>query len=201
MRLLIAILVVSILGIGIGLALLGSGLFVLGYPLLYLFVFVPLDDIFFTHWYTYVNDFYDTRAAKRIVPVLVTAVGIGGIVGGLTMPLLNKIATPGQIIYIWMGTLVVAAVLAWIQPRVFGKRRLLKEQPQYASTSDTVKSRQSQLANIREGFRYVFRSSFLRSLALSALLLILLLTFLEYRTGVPKSSQGGWRHTVRRIAG
>ena len=66
--LLVAILGVAIVGTVVGLLLLGWGLVTVGYPLLYLLLFVPLDDIFATHWYTYVNGFYDSRAAKRIVP-------------------------------------------------------------------------------------------------------------------------------------
>jgi HEAT repeat protein len=177
-KLLIAILVVSVLGVGAGLGLLNGGLTKLAYPLLYLIIFVPCDDILFAHWYTYVNGFYDTRSAKRVVPVLVTAVGVGGIVGGLSMPLLNQLLSPAHVILVWLGTLIVMAFLTWLMPYLFEDDRAADR-----AAVSAERERASQLDNVREGYRYVSQSSFLRWLALSTALLMLLLTFLEYRTG------------------
>ena len=56
-KLLIAFLVVGVVFILSGLGLLGLGLLILAYPLLYLLIFVPFDELFVSHWYTYTNDF------------------------------------------------------------------------------------------------------------------------------------------------
>ncbi|MFN2284952.1 MAG: hypothetical protein ACK2UQ_11055, partial [Anaerolineae bacterium] len=79
-KLLISILLIGGTGIIIGFGLLNMGFTRIAYPLLYLLIYVPLTDILTAHWFTYINGFYDTRAAKRIVPVLGTAGSIGSIV-------------------------------------------------------------------------------------------------------------------------
>ncbi len=99
-KLLIAILAIGGVGILVGLGLLKLGIAYIAYPLLYLLIYVPLTDILSAHWYTYIDSFYDTRAAKRIVPVLGTAGSIGGIIAGLSMESLNKILSPNGIILV-----------------------------------------------------------------------------------------------------
>ena len=93
-KLLIGILAIGVAGIAISLVFLRRGQVIIAYPLLYLIIHVPLRAILNVHWATYVNDFYDTRAAKRIIPVLGSAVRIAGIVSGLTMPILNRLLSP-----------------------------------------------------------------------------------------------------------
>lgn len=184
-KLLLAILIASAVIVAAGLILLGWGLVTLAYPLLFLVVFVPLDDIFFTHWYTYVNDFYDTRSAKRLIPALVTAVGLSGSFAGLTMPLLNDwLGSPYRIIFVWLCTLLIVALLAWLMPYLLREHKTGSESAKYTTplAAAAEKQRPSHLDNIREGYRYVTESTFLRSLALSALVLLLLHAFLQYQT-------------------
>src|SRR5512136_2350555 len=97
-RLLIGLLVVSGVGILLGLAGLAAGLVGPGYLLLFLVLNVPLLDVYNVHWATYVNSFYDIRTAKRIVRVLSTTARLAGIIGGLSMPLMNRLFTPSAII-------------------------------------------------------------------------------------------------------
>ena len=68
-RLLIGILLLGTASLAIGWALLELGAPALGYPLLYLLAPV-LIDIFNLHWTTYLLDFYDARAAKRLARAL-----------------------------------------------------------------------------------------------------------------------------------
>jgi CRP/FNR family cyclic AMP-dependent transcriptional regulator len=179
-RLLIAIMVIGATLILISLSLIRAGFDRLGYPLLYLLVFVPLDDILFTHWFTYVYGQYDTRSAKRIVPVLATAIGLGGIVAGLTLSFLNRLLSPGGVIAVWAGSLLIAALLVWLTPY------LLKETAAPAQQETIIGSEAKEASffgGLQEGFRYVSQSTFLRWMALSTLALMILLTLLEYRTG------------------
>ena len=81
-RILVALLAVSVIGIVIGLALLAAGAVFIAFPLFYLILNVPLLDIYNVHWATYVSSFYDTRAARRVVPVLGTSARLAGIVAG-----------------------------------------------------------------------------------------------------------------------
>jgi HEAT repeat protein len=178
-RLLIAILGVAVAGIVAGVLLLGWGLAALAYPLLYLLLFVPLDDILATHWYTYVGGFYDSRAARRVVPFISTGTRISGIVAGLTMPVLTRVLPPMGIILVWLATLLVMALLVWLLPRA------LHDPPAARSVAAGRAPAEEQqgpfLANICEGYRFVAQSSYLRWMALSTLLLMALLTLLEYR--------------------
>lgn len=189
-KLLIGILLVSIVAISIGLSLLISEQYWIAYPLLFTIVFVPLDDIFFAHWYTYVNDFYDTRAAKRIVPILATTVAVSGIISGLTMPFLTQVLAPFHFIIMWIILLSSVAILAWLMPRFFkdtGRTKsgmfsvaaIAAAAPNTAENTD--KQPPSELNNIREGYSYILNSKFLRWLALSVFLLMLLFSLLQYR--------------------
>jgi HEAT repeat protein/CRP-like cAMP-binding protein len=176
-KLLIAISTISALVVGVSCALLGLGMPRLAYPLLYILSLV-VRETFNLQWWTYVNSFYDIRSAKRIIPVLATASRMAVVVFGQTMPLLNVFLSSGDIILLWMGILLVVALLAWLMPH------LLKETSDAASDMPvgTGAQRTSFIQSVREGYRYVSRSSYLRWLALSTLLVMLLLALVEYRT-------------------
>ena len=152
-----------------------------GYSLLYLLLFIPLDDIFATHWYTYINGFYDSRAAKRIVPVISTGTRIAGIVAGLAMPLLNRALPPNGIVMIWLATLLGTVLLVWLPP---GARVLRPMKPDRGRSTFVIArptQRTSYFDNIREGYRFVVGSVYLRWMAISTLLLAALLTLIQYR--------------------
>jgi HEAT repeat protein len=153
------------------------------YPLLYLFMFVPLSDIFLVHWYTLTNSFYDTQSAKRIVPILATASRIGGILAGLTMFLLNRWLAPANIVTIWLSTILAVMLLIWLMPYFFKEDKTTLEQPTDLGPGSKGPTRLSYLENIREGYRYVSQSPFLLWMAVSTLLLMTLIPFLEFRTG------------------
>ena len=184
-KLLIAILGVSVVAIAIGLVLLGWGLVIIAYPLLYLVLNVPLTDLYNVHWATYTNSFYDTRSAKRVIPVLGTSTRVAGIIAGLTMPLLNRLLDPGPIITIWLGTLVFMALVAWLMPRILKGDKAAGSPSDHVSGSPATakgKDQQSYIDNLREGYRYVFQSPFLRWLALSTLASAMLLVVINYQT-------------------
>src|SRR5512135_1321069 len=122
-RLLIAILAISGAGILLGLAILAGGLVGPAYLLLYVVLNVPLLDLYNVHWATYVNGFYDIRAAKRIVPVLGSAARLAGIIAGLSMPLLNRLLSPPAIIVISLVTMAIMAMLAIAMPRLLHEQR------------------------------------------------------------------------------
>lgn len=175
-KLLIAILLIGAGGIIAGRVLIGLELNQVAYPFLYLLMFVPLSDIYALHWATYVNGMYDTRSAKRVTPVLVSSARVAGIVAGLSMVFINQLFAPASVLLIWAGALGLAALLVWLLPRLLREERAITE-PSMATTAHI-----SYLDNIREGYQYVSRSSFLGWMALSTFLLFLLLTLLNYQT-------------------
>ena len=173
-RLLIAILGISVVAIALGLVLLGWGLVLIAYPLLYMVLNVPLTDLYNVHWATYTNSFYNTRSAKRIIPVLGTSTRIAGIVAGLTMPLLNRFLDAGSIITLWMGALLFMALIAWLMPRMLKGDKAAGAPSDHASgglTTSMGKDQQSYVDNLREGYRFISQSPFLRWMALSTLAL------------------------------
>ncbi|MCK6627529.1 MAG: HEAT repeat domain-containing protein [Anaerolineae bacterium] len=181
----LGILGLGLLGVVAGRLLLAEGMDRIAYPLLYLIMFVPLSDIFLVHWYTLTNSFYDTQSAKRIVPILATASRIGGILAGLTMFLLNRWLDPANIITVWASAIIAVMLLIGLMPYLFKEDKATLEQPAEINPDrKTTKSqgRLSYLENIREGYHYVTQSRFLLWMAVSTLLLMMLIPFLEFRT-------------------
>lgn len=176
-RLLMIVLGVGVAGILVGLALLTGGLVFVAYPLLYVVSAVPLTDVFNVHWATYVNGFYDTRAARRIVPVLSAGSRLATIVAGFTMSLVNRVLLPPGIIAVWLVCVVGMGLLVWLMPR------LLHEAPLAPAHAQTPAVAPNMLTNLREGYGYVRNSRFLRVMAVAALLTTTLLAFVSYQTG------------------
>ena len=182
-KLLIAILLIGGAGILVGFGLLNAGLTRIAYPLLYLLIYVPLTDILSAHWYTYINGFYDTRAAKRVVPVLGTAGSIGGIIAGLSMEALNKVLSPNSIILVWLSMLGVMALGAWVMPRLIkSPEETAQASMPIVKTRSKEKAHVSYLNELREGYHFVVQSRFLRWIAAATLIVVILLTFIGYQT-------------------
>ncbi len=181
-RLLIGLLTISGVGILLGLAALAAGQVGVGYLVLFLVLQVPLLDVYNVHWATYVNGFYDIRTAKRIVPVLSTTARFAGIIGGLSMPLLNRLLSPASILVISVASLAVMGILAAAMPRLLHEPR----PPSGAGASPPADAPAtpslSYGARLREGYAQIARSPFLRWMALATLSMTILLTLLTYGT-------------------
>jgi HEAT repeat protein len=196
-RLLIGILAISGTGILLGLTALGAGLVGPAYLLLFVVLQVPLLDVYNVHWATYVNGFYDIRTAKRIVPVLSTSARLAGIIGGLSMPLMNRLFNPAAIIAASVLSLAVMGTLAALMPRLMRERdtgtrgygEMGTQRPGEARTSCPRRGMGDRVsgfaraygANLREGYRQIARSRFLRWMAVSTLCMTLLMTMLNYQ--------------------
>lgn len=181
-KLLIAISIIGATAIAIGYTLLNLGLSNIAYPLLYLLSLV-VRQTFNLQWWTYVNSFYDTRSAKRIIPLLATAARIAVIVAGQTISFLNTaLPSSSNLILVWAGALLAVAFGAWLMPRLLREKK--EEQLGYATFAPLSPDsrRPSFIRNVREGYRYVSQSPFLRWMALSTLFVMLLLALIEYHT-------------------
>ncbi|MFL5805285.1 MAG: HEAT repeat domain-containing protein [Roseiflexaceae bacterium] len=192
--LLIAILLIGALSFGGG-----RLVFALGWPTIAYALWYPLTlifiDIFFTlHWGAYVNSFYDTQAAKRIFPVVSAAARIAAIVAGATITIVNRLA-PADIMLIWAGLMLAVAVLARLMPTILKERR---PPGQFVAAPVATQKTASYFANIREGFRYVAQSAFLRWMALATLCVYMLFALLSYQAGKIFLAE---LQTVERISG
>lgn len=172
-KLLIAISLISAAAIGGGYVLLGT-LPLVAYPLLYLLSLV-IRQTFNIQWWTYVNDFYDTRAAKRVIPALTTASRIAIIFAGLTIPVFRRLPS-GSVALVWLGSLVVVAFMAWLMPRIIKQESTAEEAQRGKAQAGSF------LRDIREGYQYVSRSPFMRWTALSSFVTALLAALLTYLT-------------------
>ena len=172
-RLLIYIAVGAVGAISIGrFLLLWDELAVIAYPLLYVVYTVVILRVLNVHWWTYVNSFYDTRAAKRIVPLVAVSARLGGSMA-LLIPLLRRWLAPPDMILLWLLLLTAVATLAWLMPRLLNESRQTLRS--YLTATNSSQSHTSYLDNLREGFRYTSNSPFMRRMALAILLMTILL--------------------------
>lgn len=113
-------------------------------------------------WKTNLLDFYDTRTSKRILPLLGTARLLGFAVGSfLITVLVEQFGVPSSSFFgYWAVTLLLVLLIVWGLPRLL---RDPKPEPSEA--------RGGYLDSIREGFRFIGNSRFLRWMAFSALLM------------------------------
>jgi HEAT repeat protein len=174
-RLLILISAISALSVAVGLFMLEIRQEVLGYLALYVLVRV-IRGVFTLHWWTYVSDFYDTQASKRIVPVLNSVTRIGIIAASLSMPVLTALIAPIGIIILWMISLLLVAVVVWLLPYLIKWRR---PQSTFAAVSEKTAEHSSYIRNIREGYQFVAQSPFLRWMAVSTLLMVVIFAILN----------------------
>ena len=168
-------------GLAIGIVLLHHGQAQVAYFYLYLFFTVIVQETVILHWVTYRNGFYDAQSAKRLIPILSSGGRIGAIVGGLTLARLGDIfgpISPVTILIVWIITRLLVAILTWLMPRIVKKR-----QPALEHHAAVGRARVSFAQNMREGAGYVAGSPYLRWLAVSTLLVMLLANFLQYQTG------------------
>ncbi len=184
-RLLIGVLVTGALAVGVTRLLVAADQTSLAYPLFYLCGRV-IRDVFNVQFWTYVAGFYDTRAAKRIVPFLATAARVAGAAAGLTMPIVNRFLAPVDVSFAWIASLILMSVMVWAMPR-FTKDRddtghTLHLPILPMPKKEGPKGIRAYLANIRDGYRFVAKSAFLRWMAASTLILIIFTTLITYQS-------------------
>lgn len=159
--LLIALLTGFIASIGLGHLLIDLRQATFAYTLLFV-VSRSTDAIFLLHWWTYVGEYYDIRSFKRIAPLLLSAKTLGLLTSGLTLPLLTASLTTANIVLLWLCTQALIIVLARLLP-VF-----TREQRQ---TRRRTVQRESFVHSMRDGYRYVRQTPYLRLFAVGSLAL------------------------------
>lgn len=147
------------------------------YPYFYL-SFWAFADLTALHILTYINDFYDTRAAKQSLPFLLSASFAGAMVAGLSVKWLALTFMP----LAWLVCVgLMIGLLLFIRRQWRGERHQLD---QGRLDSRSHRAPKGAWTNLREGFRFVQISTLLRVLALSTLLLTLLMKLLTFQASV-----------------
>jgi CRP-like cAMP-binding protein/HEAT repeat protein len=129
--------------------------------------------LFTVHVWTYISDFYDTRTARRLFPLIGSAGRVSGFLGGLALSFIVRAVHAENIPYIWIGLLVVGAWLTLSIPRWTREKAALSK-PQGRAVG--------MLENFRGGWRAIQESPLLQLLAFSATAMTLLLALLRFQT-------------------
>lgn len=123
-----------------------------------------------SHYWTFAGDFFDTLAAKRLVPLLTVAMSVGGAVGGLTAAAVLARADAATLLWGWAAALGVLAALA-----LAGRRRFTRWRSLAAGEED-----ETSVAGMRAAVRHLRRSPLGRWLVVSALAMVLALFSMQY---------------------
>jgi hypothetical protein len=162
------------------------------YPYFYL-AYSAFRDLSTMHILTYINDFYDTRAAKRALPLMLSAGIAGGTISGFTTTLLNKWVGLENTPLVWTGCLIICFIFVLIIERQLHvdleqiERR--RQQISAAARKDVKQSGWSGFQNLRQGFAFVRNSGLLRGVAVATFVLVLLMNLLIYQSSRVFASQ------------
>lgn len=139
------------------------------YPAILCFYFASFA-ILMNHYWTFVSDFFDTLAAKRLVPLLNAASSLGGVVGGLLGIAISRSLGATALIVAWSGFLALAAVLLRL-----GRRALRRWGPLELEEGDDTS-----LTGLGGALRYSRRSPLGRWLVVSTAAMVLALFASQY---------------------
>ncbi|NJL94607.1 MAG: cyclic nucleotide-binding domain-containing protein [Anaerolineae bacterium] len=151
------------------------------YTFLYLLI-RSISEVISTHWGTYVSDFYDSRAGKRIFPLLSVAVRVAVILSAVSLLLLPDNFSTEVMLLLFAASLVVMGGLAVLMPRLVRDRGLTANQVEALQTETTGDEHPpAYWANLRDGFRFVLGSPYLRALAVMSILMMVATSNLNFR--------------------
>ncbi len=153
------------------------------YPYFYV-AYSAFSDLSTMHILMYINDFYDTRASKRALPLLLSAGIAGGTLAGFSAKFLNDWIGLKNTPIAWAVILIICFALILVIERRLGTdldqiERLRKKSiaPMNAARAQKANG----LQNMREGFNFVRQSGLLRSLAAATLIMVMLMNLLTYQ--------------------
>ncbi len=150
------------------------------YPYFYL-AYGALRDLSTLHILNYINDFYDTRAAKTALPLMLSAGIVGGTLAGLTSPLLSQTIGIENVTLAW--ALCLAGVLSWllvIRRELHPELRAIRNAVRAQRATATAGTRT--LENLHAGWRFVVGSSQLRWLAVATFAMVALMKLLTFQS-------------------
>lgn len=150
------------------------------YP--YFFVaYSAFRDLATMHILTYINDFYDTRAAKRALPLMLSAGIAGGTLAGFTTPLLNRFFGLENTPVVWAVCLIGCfALVMTIERQLRGDLEQIERRRIQAHSRKKTES--GGLQNLREGFNFVKKSGLMRALAIATFAMVVLMNMLNYQS-------------------
>ena len=163
------------------------------YPYFYL-VYSAFRDLSTMHILLYINDFYDTRASKRALPLMLSAGIAGGTLAGFTTKLLSQWIGLKNTPLVWAVCLALCFIIILvIERRLSGDLEQIERLRKKSLASQTKEGHSTKksngLQNLREGFEFVRQSGLLRWLAVGTFVMVVLMNMLIYQSSREFASQ------------
>jgi HEAT repeat protein len=133
-------------------------------------LFFATQAVLTNHYWTLVGDFFDTLAAKRLVPLFMVGLSLGGAVGGVTAIGVVSSLSAEALLLGWAIGLAAAAVVAITSRARFQRWHALA----------AVEEDETSVAGIRAAMRYLRASPLGRALVASALAMVLAVFVAQY---------------------
>jgi len=133
-------------------------------------LFFAAQAVLTSHYWTFAGDFFDTLAAKRLVPLFTVGMSVGGALGGgAAIGVLARLDA-AALLWGWAAALAALGALA-----LAGRRRFARWRSLAAAEED-----ETSVAGMRAAVRYLRRSPLGRWLVVSALAMVLALFAMQY---------------------
>jgi len=158
----------------IGMGMLGMGMQTLAFPFIYVLSQAWLA-IFNPHFFTYVNELFDIQSAKRALPLILAGGRIGASLAGFTLKPLRAAVSMDTLLWLWLASDALVIFALMLMPAM-----LKKDAPREPAPRKSSGQRVSFFSSLKEGLHFTMNSSFLKWMAIGALLLSALINVLEY---------------------
>ncbi len=136
----------------------------------YFCIYYLTSSVLVNHFWTFAGDYFDSQSSKRLFPLFTVGNSIGGAIGAASAVLLVSQNQTADLLLVWSGGLVLAALLVRI-----GKRRLRRWGPLELEEAD-----ETSMEGIRGARRYIGHSPLGRWMVLSAIGMVLSLFVAQY---------------------
>lgn len=148
--------------------------------------FFVLGDILTLHILIYISDFYDTRTAKRALPVLLSAGILGAILAGATVPFLTDTLQLSNAPLAWGACLlIVLGFVALVRWRLPGELARIEQARQGRRPGGAARG------GMRAGLHLMRQWGVVRWIAFSTVVLVVLMRLLTTEATVVLNEQFG----------
>lgn len=152
-------------------------------PFFLYLVFRIVGEAISTHWGPLINDYFDTRAAKRIFTLLGAVTRLSYVIGALSLRFFPS-DTPGRIserielidvgLAVWIVTLLGIFIMSLMMPKLM---RVAINKP---ITARDTQEQKSYWQNLYEGYKFVFKSHYLRAFVVTSVVMMILLALMQF---------------------
>lgn len=148
------------------------------YFLLFAFA-LAYASVLTTSWAVYLPGHYDVQEAKRLLPFISSGLLIGTVVGGIGVALCVPVMGAANVLFIWMGTLLVIIAMVQGITRIFtamgAEARKVKP-----SRQQGARKQSGILQNLQEGVTYSRASALFLTTAIASIATAMALQLVDF---------------------